>query len=101
MNVSHSTANWRGSAVWTLTNMGNNEFGMTQTNQILRASSTSDVSATSITSATNGVAAPQVSASWNGSSLDVYARSNYGITGSLLVDATINLTVTGSTITFF
>jgi len=101
MNVSHSTSTWRGSAVWTLTNMTSIEFGMTQTNQVLRAANTSDVSLTSIISSTNVAAAPQVSASWNGSSMDIYARSNYSSTGSLLVDATINLTVTGSTITFF
>ena len=50
MNVSHSTATWRGSIVWTGTNMGINEFGITQTNQVLRASSTSDISPSTIKS---------------------------------------------------
>lgn len=101
MNVSHSTANWRGTGVFAGTNMTSNEFGITQTNFVLRAGNTSDVSSTSIKAGTNTVACPDVSASWNGSSMDLYARSNYNLTGSLLVDMTINLSVTGSTITFF
>jgi len=101
MNISHSTANWRGSATFTGTNMTANEFGMNQTNFVLRASDTSIVSSDNNQSATNGLAVPQVSASWNGSSMDIYGRSSYNLTGSLLVDMVINLTVTGSTITFF
>ena len=101
MNISHSTATWRGSAIFAGTNMTNQEFGITQTNFVLRAGSTSDVSSTSIKVGTNVIACPDVSASWNGSSMDIFARSAYNLTGSLLVDMTINLSVTGSTITFF
>ena len=101
MNISHSTNNWRGSGVFTGTNMGINEFGMTQTNFVLRVNNPSDVSATTIKSGTNTIASPDISASWNGSSIDIFSRSIYNATGSLLVDMTINLSVTGSTLTFF
>ena len=101
MNISHSTNNWRGSGVFTGTNMGINEFGMTQTNFVLRANNPSDISATSIKSGTNTITCPDISASWNGSSIDIFSRSIYNATGSLLVDMTINLSVTGSTLTFF